>query len=831
MYAEHFGLHRKPFQTPHDECSFFTSESVSAVIPSLLHAMRSDLGIAVVTGPAGVGKTATLRHLQRLLAADGKSLLLTSGAMQSTNGLFASLYRGISAGVDDAGIAASATTSNVERWQVIDRLRQLSQFWGPFLLLIDDAHNLPAEVFHELRSLLEEEHAGHSLLRLLIGGSLHLEEVLAKPGLTGFGQKIRTHVFLESLRPAEAVEFLTTQLSNVGGRLPDIMEPSAVERIVVAADGYPRLLCLLADEALIIAAAQSLTRVCLKTVDEALGRLQHLPYAWNATPQRHECSDKDRIDPDHIQDEEDVSCNTDGVIEFGAPSEKSHNQASDGVIEIGAPAELRDANAGSEVTDEVTDHDLSEEHFTPSLTDGINCSDADPAEEFPSETYSSEAVSREFEIEHVGDVAHSGSLIPSAVASDPEESESGGEATTTLQTDAAVDEHESFTEETQQNSTEEFELWQPPGEWQQIQTPATESNTHWYQRPLSADATAVFDRYTWNELGRVVPAGGTNPSILISGIKEKVVWPARQHGIVPDDSISVEYVDHLDETLPLEVQDSCDEHDHGLPDEANETGIRPAVGSTSVPPPTGHAQTDRLKESHSWVDGQLLGDEYRKEDSRVQQNTVPDPDSMEVVSLPISIDSVSDDDNSEARYEPHTSHPAQKPNSHPAGKAEHFCVSDESLFTLPISVEDVKAQASAANRPSRPTAADERMADDLRDPGQPEPIVQATESRSSGFAAKSRIDSVDDESNAGAVYAPRLLLLARARVGVTAARQLKTAAGAENLTATDASEQTAASTATQPEQSLRSQVVCGRDGKSAVPLDLLFTKLRQLRQE
>ena len=54
MYETNFGFHRQPFQCADLTRAFFISESIRSILPQLLHALRSDLGVAVLTGPAGV---------------------------------------------------------------------------------------------------------------------------------------------------------------------------------------------------------------------------------------------------------------------------------------------------------------------------------------------------------------------------------------------------------------------------------------------------------------------------------------------------------------------------------------------------------------------------------------------------------------------------------------------------------------------------------------------------------------------------------------------------------------------------------------------------------
>jgi type II secretory pathway predicted ATPase ExeA len=284
MYETNFGFHRQPFQCADLTRAFFISESIRSILPQLLHALRSDLGIAVLTGPAGVGKTSLLKHLQMQLAHEGRAVLCSGAGLETPAEVLQTLQ---AASLLRAGEGSSESASSVairSRWTVVEQMRKTTEFWGPILLLVDDAQLLSVPVLNELRAFTEEEWNGRALVRCLIAGPLNLEEELARPAHADFSRRVRCHAFLEPLSSKESLECLNRHLSVVGGKLRDVFSPQALDLIAVASDGLPRCLTLLADESLVVAAERS-TKVadedCVRT---ALTRLQHLAYAWNTSP-------------------------------------------------------------------------------------------------------------------------------------------------------------------------------------------------------------------------------------------------------------------------------------------------------------------------------------------------------------------------------------------------------------------------------------------------------------------------------------------------------------------------------------------------------------------
>ena len=401
MYEHRFGLHRKPFQSNLTENDFFESETHREIIPAMLHALKSDLGVAVLTGPAGCGKTVTAEYVRRLLQADSQTVFLRGGAVRSSSALLHALHRSLkTARNTDDSDGAEDVVNNVRRWDILERLQRVCDFWGPVVVLLDDAHLVEPEVFTELRALLEEEMEGRKLLRLLITGPLSLEETLAQPTMTDFAQRIRTHVFLQPLRSDESVRYLDLQISNSGGALGKIFEPMAVERITAAADGSPRCLSLLADECLVVSdelASRQQTqsgpnanstdtpentpnaRVSGDVVTEALQRLQHLPYAWNASAYVEEEEDHEPVPVVESTDKSFSpahSSSADGVIEIGSSSESPSpisspspaaptSSASSGVVEIGFAEPLTHHAAVETVADSFDTYEKESGNTTP----------------------------------------------------------------------------------------------------------------------------------------------------------------------------------------------------------------------------------------------------------------------------------------------------------------------------------------------------------------------------------------------------------------------------------------------------------------------------------
>ena len=351
MYETHFGFHRQPFQSADATRAFFVSESIHSILPQLLHALRSDLGIAVVTGPPGSGKTSLLRQVQQLLANEGRAIVCSGASLPTSADLIAVLLQasrmkaggsGLGRSLDEGLPAPPATRS-----LALEQMKRTAELWGPILLLIDDAQLISLQILNELRSYTEEEWNGRGLVHCLISAPVSFEEQLARAEYAEFGRRIRCHAFLQPLKSGEAIRFLREHIELAGGKLSQVFSTTALELITSAADGIPRCLSLLADESLVVAAETGETQANEQSVRTALGRLQHLQYNWNASPlsasadvPSHEMDDEaDAAAPQHKSGIAVVAPvrSTLPPAPVHAKQTATHATLSPGVIEFGGP--------------------------------------------------------------------------------------------------------------------------------------------------------------------------------------------------------------------------------------------------------------------------------------------------------------------------------------------------------------------------------------------------------------------------------------------------------------------------------------------------------------
>lgn len=586
MYESRFGLHRKPFQAVLTSDDFFRSDVYEDLASTVIHALRSDLGVAVLTGPSGIGKTVTLDSIRRAMSAENQVMVLRGGTVSSGEDLLHALHRRLlpPPGKTFEPSVTRGTAAQAARWEVIERMQKVSDFWGPTIVLLDDAHLATPELFVELRALMEEEADGQRLLRVMIAGPLSLEEFLGTPPLQDFSQKIRTHRFLEPLTSAQSVAYLNHQMQRVGGDTAKIFQSKALERIVAAADGVPRCLDLLADESLMAAFRTEQDVVTVAAVDDGLSRLRHLPYAWNVS----RFSAEEEVSEGQPTTTAVVSH---GVIEVGAPAGDTEPPSSSHAVEIGDDRQsaalpeddvLReDASVDSPGRPEATvDSDEAAAKFDrifqsisvgeggrvavapvarrsgaeagevgaeSSAASAVDVEDVDalPADalltDVPSADQSQATGSQENGSLNVASEAQSGVVLEHHLVlpqtADSEQLADESPAGTPAE-GGASDGVETRSASGKVAAIDRYVPWTPAGTWSEPADGGSASRTV----SRSTNASPVFDRYTWCELGRSVGPDPVNRSPVSVTEAAPAQWPPIASGLAPDDEIPVEVI-------------------------------------------------------------------------------------------------------------------------------------------------------------------------------------------------------------------------------------------------------------------------------------------------
>lgn len=276
MYESQFSLKRRPFAATPDPKCFLSSGLIQAALDELVVCVEQGQGVAIVSAPAGTGKTLLCERLQLELEPKFRVVFLRHASFMTRRALLQSILA-------ELDHAYRRQDEQELRLELVPAIRALNPAREALVLICDEAHMLSEDLLEELRILSDLAVNGRPLVRLVLVGQPALEETLASPGLEALNQRIRAHVCLESFDRAGSLDYIDYRITWAGGRTSEIFTPESLDLICHVSEGVPRCINQLCDHSLLLAYVAEQIPVEVGTIREALQDLRQLPLHWNET--------------------------------------------------------------------------------------------------------------------------------------------------------------------------------------------------------------------------------------------------------------------------------------------------------------------------------------------------------------------------------------------------------------------------------------------------------------------------------------------------------------------------------------------------------------------
>lgn len=241
---------------------------IDAALHAIDRAIRRAEGISLVVGPPGTGKSLLLAKVAESVAEDFRVALLSGARICTRRALWQSILADLGKpyrGLDEAEL----------RIAVAEVVRELSAVGSGLVILVDEAHTLPLRLIEELR-LLANTPTPLPAVHIVLAGPAALEERLASPKMESLSQRIAVRSYLEPLDHAESVAYLRTQMKAAGLEWEKCFEPGCDDAVHGAADGVPRLMNQLCDQAIVLV-SDARRRARPSDIAAAWREIQRLP--------------------------------------------------------------------------------------------------------------------------------------------------------------------------------------------------------------------------------------------------------------------------------------------------------------------------------------------------------------------------------------------------------------------------------------------------------------------------------------------------------------------------------------------------------------------------
>lgn len=276
MYLEHFGLREAPFSiTPHTEF-FFAGANRGNTLEALIYAITHDEGIVKVSGEVGSGKTMLCRMLLEKLPNHVETVYLATPSLSREDILHAI--------ADELKIDLPVLRTHQMMRALQERLLEIYASGRQVVVMIDEAHAMPAETLEEIRLLSNLESNRHKLLHIVLFGQPELDERLSEKGMRQLKDRITHNFALEPLRHGDIGNYLMFRLRAAGYRGPDLFTASAIRLVSKASQGLTRRINILADKGLLSAFADGRHIVDNRQIKAAIRDAQLTPIRNDRSP-------------------------------------------------------------------------------------------------------------------------------------------------------------------------------------------------------------------------------------------------------------------------------------------------------------------------------------------------------------------------------------------------------------------------------------------------------------------------------------------------------------------------------------------------------------------
>jgi general secretion pathway protein A len=265
MYETHYDLQAKPFQITTDPKFLWLGEKHSEALATLKYGILENKGFLLLTGDVGTGKTALINRLVKMIDIAAIVATVPDPGLESLD-FFNFL----------AAELKMKKKFNSKGAFLIDLKQFLLKAYAEqkkVLLVIDEAQRLNNELLEQIRLLSNIEMENRKLINIFFVGQSEFNDTLMQNGNRAVRQRISVSYHIEPLTAAETQQYIQHRL-KVAGAVREIFNPDAIREIFAFSRGYPRLINIICDHALLTGYAAGAKAIDINVIKECELELQ-----------------------------------------------------------------------------------------------------------------------------------------------------------------------------------------------------------------------------------------------------------------------------------------------------------------------------------------------------------------------------------------------------------------------------------------------------------------------------------------------------------------------------------------------------------------------------
>ncbi len=265
MYDNYYNLKAMPFQITTDPRFLWLGEKHTEALATLKYGIMEDKGFLLMIGDVGTGKTALINCLVKMIDVSAIVAKIPDPGLNSLDFFnFLAVELKMNKKFDSKGAFLIHLKKFLLKAHSLDR---------KVLLIIDEAQRLNHELLEQIRLLSNIELDNRKLINIFFVGQTEFSQMLLEKRNRAVRQRITVSYHIEPLTESETRAYIKHRL-KIAGTTREIFSKDAVREIFAFSAGYPRLINIVCDHALLTGYVSGLKSINQKVIRECEKELQ-----------------------------------------------------------------------------------------------------------------------------------------------------------------------------------------------------------------------------------------------------------------------------------------------------------------------------------------------------------------------------------------------------------------------------------------------------------------------------------------------------------------------------------------------------------------------------
>jgi general secretion pathway protein A len=285
MYLAHYNLKEKPFSISPDSRFLWMSEKHKEALAALKYGVMENKGFLVLTGEVGTGKTLLINALIRITQVKAVIATIPDPDLEIMD-----FFNLLSEEFNMDKVFSSKGDFLIKFEQFL-----LESFAADktVLLIIDEAQRLNNELLEQIRLLSNIELDNRKLINIFFVGQSEFNQMLSSDRSRAARQRIAVNYQLEPLSQQETAAYISHRLKRAGA-IDEIFKPDAMQAVFNFSRGYPRLINVICDLALLTGFSTGIKKIDAAVVKKCGKELQ-IPTDMAGPPEKQSIPDQARV--------------------------------------------------------------------------------------------------------------------------------------------------------------------------------------------------------------------------------------------------------------------------------------------------------------------------------------------------------------------------------------------------------------------------------------------------------------------------------------------------------------------------------------------------------